>query len=168
MRRSYMVPASIQAANLARWFPPWTVSRENWNIALWSSVSGVSTDALLISRVGAQLMHRYRVFARSGTHATFRGTYMARLRTFLNVSDAKYLKSQDKCCGRPLVSRKHADVPERSRGREPTQSYQVGTSHRPSAASASVAVVTSVSSTPAVIRPSGYGSWAASVLLDLS
>ena len=99
MRWSSMVPASIRAANLARWFPPWTVSRENWNIALWSSVSGVSTDALLFSCVGAQLMDRYRVFARSSTHAAFRSTYMARLRTFLNVSDAAYLRSQDKCRG---------------------------------------------------------------------
>ena len=149
MRRSHMVPVSIRAFNLARWFPPWTVSRENWNIALWPSVSGVSTDALLFSRVGAQLMHRYRVFARSGTHAAFRGTYMAGLRTFLNVSDAKYLKSQDKRRGRPLVSRKHTGFPEWSSSRELTQSSQPGTSRRPSPASASVAAVTSV------VRPSG-------------
>ena len=155
MRRSHMVPASIRAANLARWFPLWTVSRENWNIALRSSVSGVSTDALLFSCVGAQLMHRYRVFARSGTHASFQGTYMARVRTFLNISDAMYLKSQDKDRGRPLVSRKHTDVPEWSSGRKPTQSSQPSMSRCPSPASASVAAVTSVSSTPAVIRPSG-------------
>ena len=163
-----MVPASIREANLARWFPPWTVSRENWNIALRSSLSGVSTDALLFSRVGAQLMHRYRVFARSGTHAALRDTYMARLRTFLNVSDAKYLKSHGKRRGRPLVSRKHTDVLEQSSSREPTQSSQPRRSHRPTPTSASVAAVTSVSSTPAVTRPSGYGSRAASVPLNLS
>ena len=113
-------------------------------------------------------MHRYRVFARSGTHAAFRDTYMARLRTFLNVSDAKYLKSQGKRRGRPLVSRKRTDVLEQSSSREPTQSSQPSTSRRPSPTSASVAAVTSVSLTPAVIRPSGYGSRAASVPLDLS
>ena len=77
----------------------------------------------------------------------------------LNVSDAKYLKSQDKRRGRPLVSRKHVDVSERSSGRD-----------RPSLPSPLrlIAVVTSVSSTPAVIRPSVYGSRAASVPLDLS
>ena len=170
MRRSHMVPASIRAANLARWFPPWTVSRANWNIALRSSVSGVSMDALLFSRVGAQLMHRYCVFARSGIHAAFQGTYMARLihRTFLNVSDAAYHRSQDKRRGRSLASRMHTKVPGRSSSRELTQSSQPRTSRRPSPASASVAAVTSVSSTPAVISPSGNGSRAASVPLDLS
>ena len=63
MRRSHMVPSSIRASNLARWFPLGLFPGIN------GTVSGVSTDALLFSHVGAQLMHMYRVFARSGTHA---------------------------------------------------------------------------------------------------
>ena len=113
-------------------------------------------------------MHRYRVFARSGTHAAFRGTYMARLRTFLNVSDAAYLKSQDKRRGRSLASRMPTEVPGRSSNRELTQSSQPSTSRRISPTSTSVAAITSESSTPAVIRPPEYGRRAASLPLDLS
>ena len=143
MRTTHSEPASIRAANLARWFPLWTVSRENWNTVLGSSVSGVATDTLLFSRIGVPLVHRYRVFARSGTHGAFRGTYMARLRTFLTVADAAYLMSRDKRRGQSLASQM-------------------------SPASASVVVVTPESSTPAVVRPHRYGSWAASFPLDLS
>ena len=131
-------------------------------------VSGVATDALLFSRIGALLVHRYRVFARSGTHLAFRGTYMARLCTFLTVSDAAYLKSQDKCRDRSLTSQMPPEVPWRSRSREPIHSSQPSTSRRLSPASASVAVVTSASSTPAVVRPHRYGRRAASFALDLS
>ena len=93
MCRAHAVPASIKAANLARWFPPWTVSRERWSTILRSSFSGIVTDALMFSWIGVPLVHRYRVFARAGTHVAFRGTYMARLRNFLNAADAACLKS---------------------------------------------------------------------------
>ena len=33
------------------------------------------------------LIHRYRVFSRAGTHVTFRGTYMTKLRNFLSIAD---------------------------------------------------------------------------------
>ena len=128
MRRAHTVPASIRATNLARWFPPWTVSRENWNTVLRSSVSGVATDTLLFSRIGVPLVHRYRIFARAGTHVAFRGTYMARLRTFLTVADAAYLKSRDKRHGQSLASQMSPEVPGRSRSRELTNSSQPSTS----------------------------------------
>ena len=63
MRRAHTVPAMVKAANLARWFPPWTVSRERWSTVLSTSVSGVATDTLLFSRIGVLLVHRYRVFS---------------------------------------------------------------------------------------------------------
>ena len=146
MRLSHMVPASIRGSNLARWFPPWTVSRENWNTALRSSASGVATDVLLFSRIGAPLVHRYRVFARCRTHSAFR----------------------DKRRGRSLASQMPSEVPGRIRSREPIHSSPPSTSRRLSLASASVAAVTSEASTHAVICSHGYGRRAASFPLDLS
>ena len=81
MRSAHAVPVTVKASNLARWFPPWTVSRDRWCAAMSSTVYGVATDALLFSRTGVLLVHRYHVFSRVGTHVTFRGTYMARLAT---------------------------------------------------------------------------------------
>ena len=60
MRKAHNVPATVKAANLARWFPPWTVSREQWTMIL--------------------RFHRYRVISRAGTHVASRGTYMAWVR----------------------------------------------------------------------------------------
>ena len=82
MRKTHTVPATVKAANLARWFPPWKVSLEQWSTIPRSSVSGVAADAMLFSRIGVPLIHRYRVFSRAGTHVAFHGTYMAKLRTF--------------------------------------------------------------------------------------
>ena len=62
MRRTHNAPVSVKAGNLARWFPPWTVTREQF--------------------------HRYRVFDRLGSHPAFRRPYMSRLFTFLKESDA--------------------------------------------------------------------------------
>ena len=89
MQLAHAVPATVNVANLGRWVPPWMVSRNIWREALHSSVSGVSTDALLFSRYGIPLVHRYRVFSRYGTHISLRGTYMARLRDFIEQSDAE-------------------------------------------------------------------------------
>ena len=106
-------------------------------------------------------MHRYRIFARAGTHVAFRGTY-------ITVADAAYLKSRDKRHSQSLASQMSPEVPGRSRSREPTHSSQPSTSCRLSPASASVVAVTSESSTPAVVRPHLYGRQAASFPLDLS
>ena len=62
IRLVHSVPATVKAANLGRWFPPWTVTPGH--VALKATVSGVSTDALLFSRSGTPLVHRYRVFGR--------------------------------------------------------------------------------------------------------
>ena len=85
MRSAHAVPVTVKASNLARWFPPWTVSRDRWCAAMSSTVSRVATDALLFSRTGVPLVHPYGVFSRAGTHVAFRGTYMARLRTFIYI-----------------------------------------------------------------------------------
>ena len=39
MRRAHNTPISVKAGNLARWFPPWTVTREQWHSMSRPSVS---------------------------------------------------------------------------------------------------------------------------------
>ena len=69
MRRAHDIPPLDKEANLARWFPPWTVTREQCPV-----ISGIAIYTLLLSRIGVPLFHCYRVFDRQGTHAAFRGT----------------------------------------------------------------------------------------------
>ena len=76
MRRAHDIPPLVKAANLAHWFPPWTVTREQWYSMSRPAVSGIAVDTLLFSRIGVPLFHRCRVFDRPGTHGAFRGTYM--------------------------------------------------------------------------------------------
>ena len=92
MRRAHNTPISVKAGNLASWFPPWTVTREQWHSMSRPSVSGIAIDTFLFSRIGAPLFHRYRVFDRLGSHPAFRGPYMSRLFTFLKDSDADSIR----------------------------------------------------------------------------
>ena len=82
MRRVHKVPLSVKAANLAKYFPAWTVTRDQWSKMLMPCVSGVAIDTLLFSRVGSPLCHRYRLISRTGSYAAFRCTYF-----FLDESD---------------------------------------------------------------------------------
>ena len=59
MRRAHNTPVSVKAGNLARWFPPWTVTREQWHSMSRPSVSGIAIDTSLFSRIGTPLFHRY-------------------------------------------------------------------------------------------------------------
>ena len=77
MRLVHEVPTSVKAANLRKWFPPSTVSRDTWHETLKVTVSGVSTDVLLFSQCGMPLIHHYRVLGRGGVHASLRGNYMS-------------------------------------------------------------------------------------------
>ena len=79
MRRARDIRPLVKAANLARWFPPWTVTREQWSSMSRPAVSGIAIETLLFSRIGVPLFHRYRVVNRSGTHGAFRGAYMRRM-----------------------------------------------------------------------------------------
>ena len=71
MQRTHKVPLSVKAANLAKYFPAWTVTREQWSDMLMPGISGVAIDTLLFSRVGSPLCHRYRLISRTGSHAAF-------------------------------------------------------------------------------------------------
>ena len=87
MRRTHRLPLSVKAVNLAKYFPAWTVTRDQWSKMLMPCVSGVAIDTLLFSRVGSPLYHRYRLISRTGSHAAFRGTYLKCLRFFIEDSD---------------------------------------------------------------------------------
>ena len=76
MRRVHDIPPLVKAANLACWFPPWTVSREQLSSMSRPAVSGIAVDTLLFSRIGVLLFHHYRVVNRAGTHGALRGAYM--------------------------------------------------------------------------------------------
>ena len=92
MRRAHNTPISVKAGNLARWFPPWTVTREQWHSMSRPSVSGIAIDTFLFSRIGMPLFHRYRVFDCLGGHPAFRGPYMSRLFAFLKEADAESIR----------------------------------------------------------------------------
>ena len=92
MRRAHNTSISVKAGNLARWFPPWTVTREQWHSMSRPSVSGIAIDTFLFSRIGTPLFHRYRVFDRLGSHPAFRKPYMPKLFTFLKESDSESIR----------------------------------------------------------------------------
>ena len=92
MRRAHNTPISVKAGNLARWFPPWTVTREQWHSMSRPSVSGIAIDTFLFSRIGTPLFHRYRVFDRLGSHPAFRKPYMPKLFLFLKESDSESIR----------------------------------------------------------------------------
>ena len=104
MRKAHGIPPLVKAANLARWFPPWTVTREQQSSMTQPAVSGIAVDILLFSRIGVPLFHRYRVFDRPGAHAAFRGTYMQRMRIFLGESDASSLRTRHHRCAREIAA----------------------------------------------------------------
>ena len=62
-------------------------------------------DTLLFSHIGVPLFHRYLVFDHAGTHGAFRGTYMRRIHTFLEESDAASLRRLHRRCARDIAAR---------------------------------------------------------------
>ena len=71
LRRTHDAPLVVKAANLARYFPLWTVTREQWSEMTQPTLSGVAIDTLLFSCIGSPLFHHYRIINRTGTHAAF-------------------------------------------------------------------------------------------------
>ena len=103
MRRAHNTPILLKAGNLARWFPPWTVTREQWHNMSRPSVSGIAIDTFLFSRIGMPLFHRYRVFDRFGSHPAFRKPYMPRLFLFLKESDSESIRRSHRRRARELA-----------------------------------------------------------------
>ena len=50
LRRTHDAPLVVKAANLARYFPPWTVTREQWSEMTRPTISGVVIDTLFPGR----------------------------------------------------------------------------------------------------------------------
>ena len=118
MRLAHAVPASVKVSNLGRWVPPWTFSRNIWRKALRLTISGVSTDALLLSRYGIPFVHRYRFFSRYGTHISLRGIYTTRLRDFLEQADAESQTLRNRELVSSLASRMSLEGPRGTHRRE--------------------------------------------------
>ena len=95
MRKAHRTPSFVTAGNLARWFPPWTVTREQWRSVNRPSVSGIAVDTFLFSSIGVPLFHHYQVYDRQGSHIAFRGTYMYRMFDFLQEADAQAVRRED-------------------------------------------------------------------------
>ena len=104
MRRAHNTPILLKAGNLARWFPPWTVTREQWHNMSRPSVSGIAIDTFLFSRIGMPLFHRYRVFNRFGSHPAFRKPYMPKLFLFLKESDSESIRRSHRRRARELAA----------------------------------------------------------------
>ena len=131
-----------------------------------SYVSGVAVNTLLFSRIGAPLFHRYCVVSRPGTHVTFRGSYMTRIRTFLKESDAASLRSRHRRRARAIASRMSQKTTRETHGQEPNSSEQ----RRPGSGvwkSAPAAAVAAASLTPVVVRSLRSGPRAIPALMDL-
>ena len=78
------------------------------------------------------LIHRYHVFSRACSYVAFRGTYMARLRTFLNAAYAACLQSRNRRRARSLASQMSPEFPVGTHSQEPANLSQPSTSHHPS------------------------------------
>ena len=65
--------------NVAKVFPPWTVTRDVWHAALRPDVSGVAVDALLFHEARHHLVHRYRVYRDPFPHPALRDGVIPRL-----------------------------------------------------------------------------------------
>ena len=59
--------------NVAKFFPPWTVTQDVWQTALRPDVSGIAVDARLFHEAGCRLVHRYRVYEDPFPHPALRG-----------------------------------------------------------------------------------------------
>ena len=98
-----------EGANLGKWFPQWTVSREMWRKALQPHVSRVSMDISLFSERGVPLIHHYRVFGGESVHNSLRGNYMIRLRAFAAQAEAEALwaRHQNSACPAATATSAH-------------------------------------------------------------
>ena len=65
--------------NLGKFFPPWTVTRDFWRMALCPDVSGVAVDVRLFHESRCRLVHKYRVYRDPFPHPALRGWVMNKL-----------------------------------------------------------------------------------------
>ena len=58
--------------NVAKFFPPWTVTRDVWQTAFRPDVSGIAVDVRLFHEAGCRSVHRYRVYKDPFPHPELR------------------------------------------------------------------------------------------------
>ena len=75
----HKVPEEAKRADVQKFFPLWTVTREQYAESLSPKHSGISNDVLLFTEVQLTLVHHYRVHSAGQPHAMFRGKYLAQL-----------------------------------------------------------------------------------------
>ena len=133
MRKTHKVPLSVKAANLAKYFPAWTVTREQWADMLMPSISGFVIDTLLFSHLGLPLCHRYWLISLTGSHTAFRGMYLRRLRAFLDESYSEVVHRLHRRLAQELASCvvKNTDSPASGQPRSPTGHRTVSRTLRP-------------------------------------
>ena len=89
------ISQTVKAADLACYFPPWTVTRIQWWEMTRPSISGVAIDTLLFSRIGVPLFHRYQIISRKGIHAAFRGRHMRGIGRGIGLSTSSPVRQGD-------------------------------------------------------------------------
>ena len=53
---------TLDFGSVSRSFPPWTVLRDFWTLALRPDVSGIAVDVKFFQEAGSRLVHKYRVY----------------------------------------------------------------------------------------------------------
>ena len=132
-RRTHKVPLSVKAANLSKYFPVCTVTREQWADMLIPYISGVAIDTLLLNHIGLPLCHRYRLISRTGSHTAFWGTYLRRLRPFPDESDSAVVRWLHRRLAQELASHvvKSTDSPVSGKPRSTAGHRTVSRSRQP-------------------------------------
>ena len=54
--------AFFELKNVQRFFPPWSVTRDVWQMALRPNVSGIAVDTHLFHEARCRLVHKCRVY----------------------------------------------------------------------------------------------------------
>ena len=73
----------VALKNIAKFFPPWTVTQDVRQTALRLDVSGIAVDAQLFHDAGCRLVHKYRVYKDPFPHPALRGGVLPRLLSFV-------------------------------------------------------------------------------------
>ena len=76
--------ALFELKNVQRFFPPWTVTRDVWQMALRPEVSGIAVDTRLFHEAGCRLVHNYRVYKDPFPHPVLREGMIPRLLSFVD------------------------------------------------------------------------------------
>ena len=79
LHEKHMGSEYVAIKNIAKFFPPWTVTRDVWQMALHPDVSGIAVDAQLFHEAGCHLVHKYRVYKDPFPHLELRGGVLPRL-----------------------------------------------------------------------------------------